>query len=628
MVQSHWQKWFISVSALGLLASCEWFRTPLEDPTKDFFHSEGLPYHVTFTPDLPGALEEAFRSDSKLLHLGINHASTQGALLKRAHKDQEIFEYILESEGYFEGSVNVSMDTEGSESHILFTVHTGTRYTIGGLTIETDVMTNFTHKQSIKLNEDIIEIEIGKPVDIEKIHDAKRKIEKYFLENGYPFVEAQSPRGVLDKDKHVVYLTFPVIVKAEATIVDTSITGLSALNPDFIKNRITWKNGDTYNDKVIRKIRKKVLQTNLISNFNVTALPQEQTMRNVDENKKNVVMQVKVAEAPPRVFGAGIRYNTSERLGGKVFWHHNNVLGNGEHAGVSYQSSTREQRAKASFDIPDVGGAEHMLSFQNVWLRENTRAYSGRTITVGSSYEVPFHEYIKGSIGLLHESSRIYAQSIVFNNHFIGIPLIMKADNTDDFLDPSEGLRLSGEMTPYWRKNSASKRNLTRTQGNLQTYLPFKQNTLGEGKVVLATYVKAATLFVNNFADVPPTKRFYGGGSGSIRGYGYQKVGPYDADGIPLGGRSMMEWGGELRLRATETIGFAGFFEAASVTVKRSPEFATENTLYGAGAGIRYFSGFGPIRLDVAIPFKRRKNANGKRIDADYQFYIAIGQAF
>jgi translocation and assembly module TamA len=90
----------------------------------------------------------------------------------------------------------------------------------------------------------------------------------------------------------------------------------------------------------------------------------------------------------------------------------------------------------------------------------------------------------------------------------------------------------------------------------------------------------------------------------------------------------MAEWGTEIRMRATESIGLATFFETAAITTKRSPEFGTKNMFYGGGVGIRYFSSFGPIRFDLAFPFKRRKGLNGKYIDSFYQFYISVGQAF
>ncbi|MDP5012536.1 MAG: BamA/TamA family outer membrane protein, partial [Alphaproteobacteria bacterium] len=163
--------------------------------------------------------------------------------------------------------------------------------------------------------------------------------------------------------------------------------------------------------------------------------------------------------------------------------------------------------------------------------------------------------------------------------------------------------------------------------GTIQVYLPIKQNELGEGQFVLAGFAKAGTLFINDFTKTPPNKRFYAGGASSIRAYSYQMVGPLTGT-TPVGGRSMAEYGAEVRARVSESIGLATFFEAAAVTTKRTPEFGKKDTLYGAGVGIRYFSGFGPIRFDLAFPFTRRKDANGKRIDSPYQFYISVGQAF
>ncbi|NBT85166.1 MAG: outer membrane protein assembly factor, partial [Alphaproteobacteria bacterium] len=110
---------------------------------------------------------------------------------------------------------------------------------------------------------------------------------------------------------------------------------------------------------------------------------------------------------------------------------------------------------------------------------------------------------------------------------------------------------------------------------------------------------------------------------------GYQLLGPLDTQNIPLGGRSLAEVGTELRIKTTETIGFVTFLEGGSVSVNKMPDFRGRNMLWGTGVGARYYSAVGPIRLDIAIPLKRRKDPiSGKAIDAAYQFYISVGQAF
>ncbi len=643
------QKSLLGICTLAFLTSCDWVTSTEEDPTKDLFRTEGIPYDVTFTPELTGSLETAIKKSSKLLRLAINQPSSKNALLKRAKKDQEIFYHVLHEKGYFEGTVDFHArdDTEASNHHknkvesnedaslssqkplatIEFKIIPGECFHIGGIAIHTDETSDFKQNQTLRLTEDIVGLKVGEPVELRKLEVAKRKIKNYFLEKGYPFVDVGSPQGTLNKQDKTLYVTFPVSLKQYAIIDGTKIEGLSRINQSFVENRITWKKGDPYNEKEIKRTQKKLITSNTISNFHVTAEP-VQNSDDTSTNTQRVIMHVKAVEARPRVIGAGSRYSTSEGIGGRVFWHHNNVFGNGEHLGASLRSSKREQRGKVSYDIPDIGGAENTLSFQGIWLREKTRAYSGRTLTEGASYEIPVQDTFRTSIGVLNDASHLYAQSTFFNSHLTGVPFIAKIDTSDNYLDPSKGVRLSFEGTPYWGKLGEQNGQLSRTTGTIQVYLPIKQNELGEGHLVLASFAKAGTLFINDFTKTPPNKRFYGGGASSIRAYSYQMVGPLDATTVPLGGRSVAEWGTELRARVSETIGLATFFEAAAVTTKRAPEFGTKNTLYGAGVGIRYFSGFGPIRFDVAFPFTRRKDTSGKRIDSPYQFYISVGQAF
>lgn len=643
-MQSYWQKCLLGICTLGFLTSCDWFSSSEEDPTKDLFRSEVISYDVTFTPELSGSLETSIKRASKLLRLAINQPSSKNALLKRARKDQEIFQHILHTNGYFDGTVDFhAFDTapnnEDSEKQtdslitkkptaiINFKITPGSRYHIGDITIQTEETSDFKQQQTLRLTEDIVGLKVGDPVELEKLEIAKNKIKNYFLEKGYPFMEIHTPQGTLNKGEQTLQVIFPVSIKRQAIIAGTKIEGFSNITKSFIENRITWKNGEPYNEKEIKSTQKKLILSNVISNSHVTAEP---IQNSADETptKQPVIMHIKASEARPRIIGAGARYSTAEGIGGRIFWHHNNVFGNGEHLGASLKSSKREQRGKISYDVPDIGGAENVLSFEGTWLREKTRAYSGRTLTEGVSYDVPIKDTLHTSIGILNDASHLSAQNIIFNSHLTGVPFIAKIDTSDNFLDPSQGMRIAAEGTPYWGRIGANKAQLTRTLGNMQIYLPIHQNALGEGHFVLAGYIKAGTLFINDFKKTPPNKRFYGGGISSIRAYGYQMVGPIDLSNVALGGRSMAEWGTELRARVSETIGLAAFFEAAAVTTKRAPEFCTKNTLYGAGIGIRYFSGFGPIRFDVAFPFTRRKDTSGKRIDSPYQFYISVGQAF
>ena len=106
-----------------------------------------------------------------------------------------------------------------------------------------------------------------------------------------------------------------------------------------------------------------------------------------------------------------------------------------------------------------------------------------------------------------------------------------------------------------------------------------------------------------------------------MRGYAYQHVSPRDAAGNLLGGRAVAETSLELRYRAWEDIGLVGFVDAG--TVSTSPYFAdAETPRIGAGIGVRYYTSFGPLRLDVGTPLNPHKS------DSPVQIYVSLGQAF
>lgn len=104
-----------------------------------------------------------------------------------------------------------------------------------------------------------------------------------------------------------------------------------------------------------------------------------------------------------------------------------------------------------------------------------------------------------------------------------------------------------------------------------------------------------------------------------MRGFGYQKLGPLDPAGDPLGGRSLNEGAAELRYRFGD-FGVVGFVDAGQSYESTLPRLS--DLRFGAGLGVRYYTNFGPMRIDVATPLNRRAGENR------FNLYVSIGQAF
>jgi translocation and assembly module TamA len=143
-----------------------------------------------------------------------------------------------------------------------------------------------------------------------------------------------------------------------------------------------------------------------------------------------------------------------------------------------------------------------------------------------------------------------------------------------------------------------------------------------EPRTIWALWGDAGSYLNSKTVDLPAGKRFYAGGGGSVRGYRLYYAGPLNARGQPAGGRSLLGFGSEFRVKVTDSIGIVPFFEGANVASTPTPRL-DQRLFYGAGLGFRYYTPIGPIRADLAIPLERRKG-----VDDAYQIYLSLGQAF
>jgi translocation and assembly module TamA len=277
--------------------------------------------------------------------------------------------------------------------------------------------------------------------------------------------------------------------------------------------------------------------------------------------------------------------------------------------------------------------------YEIIALKEWKPAYSGTTYMTGVMIHRPVTETTSLGIGVKAETSKLKRSDENYHPTLGGIPVEVKSDWSDNFLNPSQGIRFRGLVTPYWGtlKKSyqstpntfTSNREMTIAQGNFSFYIPLRKNEQTQQHTVLASFIRGGSVLIKSLDLIPPNKRFYCGGGDSVRAYGPQKLGPLDSSLIPLGGRSLVELGTEARFPLTQDLGGTLFIEGGHVSSASVAGLKYKDFLWGWGFGARYFSKIGPLRFDLAFPFKKRKDSRtGKRIDSPFQFYVSIGQAF
>jgi translocation and assembly module TamA len=192
------------------------------------------------------------------------------------------------------------------------------------------------------------------------------------------------------------------------------------------------------------------------------------------------------------------------------------------------------------------------------------------------------------------------------------LPTSLNYDGSDDLLNPARGFRLGGRLSPELSLQGAAF-GYARTQIDASAYHSI-------GGVVLAGRTRLGTILGAPRDQVAPSRRFYAGGGASVRGYGFQSIGPRDPNNDPIGGRSLAEFALEARVKLFGNIGVVPFLDAGNIYTAALPDFS--GLRYGAGVGLRYYSNFGPIRVDVGTPI------NPQAGDTRVAVYVSLGQAF
>ncbi len=505
----------------------------------------------------------------------------------------------LKAKGYYEGSVAYEDDGAAAFSGT-YQIDPGPLYHIGSVSAEPE---DFVSEGALN------GLLAGDPLEAAKVLAAQAALYKATEKGHCYFTLDVSNKVVLDPQANSAAVTFAVKAGDEAQFGEVSFTGHKDVRESYLRKLQTWKPGDCFRRDRIESLRTKLLETGLFSQVEV-ALPDS------PDADGTVPVTVELTERAPRSVEAGLSYYTDEGLGVTLGWQHRNLFGSAEELDIALAWTQIKQRLGADFSKPHFLRKDQTLNLNAALRQEDSDAFEETALELGGGITRKLSKYLSGSAGVKFLLTEIEEQGDTETFGLLSTPGTLKFDNRDDPLDPHKGWLLTGAVTPFFDTFGQSDP-FVKVQGGARTYFDF--GTYAD--LVLAARGNVGSIMGSGTFDIPASERFFAGGGGSVRGFGYQEVGPIDNNGDPTGGRSRVTGSAEARFRIKGDFGGAVFIDAGSVSESASPDF--ENFSIGAGAGVRYFTDFGPLRFDLAVPLNRRDE-----LDENYQFYISIGQAF
>ena len=560
-------------------------------------------------------LEPAFRDSSALID-GDGKADTAAMVQARAHEDEALAVRLLYSEGYYDATALASLDqaNDGALKAVI-SVTPGKRYRIG------DIVINAGQTVPPGLIRDSLPLRTGDYIVAAAVEGAEANVGVKLPENGYPFAKLGQRDILLDPATTTGDYTLPVETGPRGSFRGITTTGeRQAFGADHMKVISRFKPGELYDSRKVDDLRRALVATGLFSSISVDPV---RTNEPGPDGTEYVDLTVAQEAGKPRTLAGELGYGTGQGFRAEGSWTHRNLFPPEGALIASVIAGTQEQGASGTFRRSNAGKRDKTFQAGVTLNHQNYDAYEAYTagLNIGwSRQSTPIFQkrwtYSYGAEVLLTNEQVVVDPATadkVRRTYFIGgLPLQLGYDRSNDLLNPTRGFRanlraepegsLQGSFSPYLRATF-----------DLTGYYPLSDS------LVIAARTRVGTISGVNRDDVAPSRRIYAGGGGSVRGYGYQELGPKDANNDPIGGRSVNEFAVEGRYRFGD-YGVVAFVDAGQVYESSMPQFS--NIRYGVGVGGRFYTNFGPFRADIAMPINRQPG------ESKFALYIGIGQAF
>jgi translocation and assembly module TamA len=545
-----------------------------------------------------------------VLKSGAKRPANVAQIDRRAREDADLLAELLRSRGFYDAEVEPQVTPEAGRVLVTLSANPGDRYQFTAVEVRG---LEGAPAQAEALRE-VFGIKPQDPVDAAAVNAGTAALKAKIGQGGFPFAKVPDPEVVVDHESRTATLVLTVDPGGARRYGKIVVPTGALFTARHIQRMARFKPGQPYEASDIDDLRRALIATGLVSSVAVTPQP--------GATPDTVDIAVAIDRAPPRTIAGELGYGTGEGARAAVSWQHRNLFPPEGALTLRAVAGTREQSAAASFRRSNYHKRDHVLTADISIAHLKQPGYEARTFLLGAGIErqtnIVFQKKWTWSVGaqLIASDERGAIGSLISTarrTYFIAaFPATLSYDGSDNLLDPTRGFRLAGRLSP-----EASLQNTVFGYGRLQidasAYQPLSKRVVLAGRMRLGSIVGAS-------ADrIAPSRRFFAGGGGSVRGYGYQAIGPRDADNNPTGGRSLAEFGAEARIRFGN-FGIVPFLDGGNIYRSALPGFS--GLRYGAGLGVRYHSSFGPIRVDVGTPLNPQKG------DSRVTLFVSLGQAF
>ena len=673
--EGHWT--YRLACCVALLIACCLVTAHAADPQS---------YKVEMASTGNSDMNATLKATSELMTLRTSAPVGPFALIGRARSDLDRLKTVLESYGYYQSYVGITIDNlplddptlgdeltskpKGADAHLKITFSLGPLYHLRHVAIEGELPKEVDGKLALTA---------GAPAIAAEVLAGGERLQTALEDEGYAFAKVDPPVAQEIPAERVLDVSFHVTTGAQVNIGEIKIRGLKKMKESFVRRRLLVHTGERYGASKVENARKDLLALGVFTSVTVQ-------VGEKPDSAGQVPITFRIRERALHAVSLSAGYSTD--LGGSsgVTWTDRNMsgradsltlganvlnLGGTASTGIGYDLT-------AKYMLPEFGHRDQSLQLAVEAINQSLQAYDQKAITFGATLTRKLSPIWSVSVGATAEVERIQQEGyineleskveadqltaicptlqtvkpyseclvngIVVNgteeifttalqtSHYelLALPMSVTFNTTgldSPLEDATHGVRASLSEAPTVSLGTRTAKYFI-TQGNVAYYFDLNRFKWSDpGRSVIALRALAGLAQGASQFSLPPDQRFYAGGSGTVRGYRYQSVGPPFPDGNPVGGTAINAGQAEYRQRIGQSLGFVVFLDAGQVSQDVNP---LDSTLrFGTGAGVRYYTPIGPIRLDIGLPINRPTNATTGRKEGDaFEIYIGLGQSF
>ncbi|MFT4674610.1 MAG: translocation and assembly module TamA [Reinekea sp.] len=539
----------------------------------------------------------------------VNQTNIDPSRERQVRAEETRLEQLARSRGYYQAAISSSWNEEKSTPH--YQIILGPRFTIHSLSLSG----NFTPE-----DEQWRVLAAGEALNAALVLNQQVKLRQYIEMRSCFYSLSIDHRVTLSEAEQFGDVDFQVTVSDPTTFGEVEFVGAGRSKTEFLARVSGIRSGDCYRRADIDNAVISLFDTGLFSQVRPTL---------TRGAAGQVLVTFGLEQRKERTLRAGAGWKSEQGFGGSVGWQHRDLFGEAQSLALGLALQSAQQSASANMVIPSFLDRRNRLNWDN----EISHAeVTGVESTIYSSIarlarKASTLDYYEFGLGVSQIDEISYGASERYRQ--LRTPLKYRRDSVQDPFNPSLGFRTSVGLEPVWDVDENFTPFLL-TGLDLQYFWSLKK------RATFASRLRWDSLWYGSelgstMANIPQSEWLKAGGSASIRGYNYQGIqlaqkeitaeNPIALAAELPGATQRWLMVNEARLRINDSWGGVAFWDVGALGEHVSLDSA-EQWYHGIGLGIRYFTRFAPIRIDVALPLNRRAT------DDNFQVYVSLGQAF